>query len=111
MIPDSIKIDNNGDFEIEDVIYGYDHDDHGIKIAINFTFEEIEEAYLLAKSKKHPQELKYGCHIDADKDLVYGDCELDFCAEKLDCPTAIKLQQQGKCKTDCKYWRPVEAKK
>lgn len=104
MIPDSIKIDDNGDFEIISKSWTGD-------VFLKLTFEEIEEAYLLAKSKKYPQEVKYGCHVDGDKSEVYDDCEFDFCANDLGCNYAIDLQKQGKCKTDCQYWRLVEVKK
>lgn len=102
MIPKSIKIDNNGDFYISDF-----HDDE----ISHFTFEEIEESYLLAKSKKYPETVKYGCYVDGDKAKVYDDCEIDFCANDLGCSYAIDLQKQGKGKTDCQYWRPIEIKK
>ena len=109
MIPESIKIDDNGDFEINKTIYGYDYDDHGINVIINFTFEEIEEAYLLAKSKKEQQNkpIKYACHVDADK----GDGEVyDMCCledDPYECTFAVDLYQRRKCKTDCQYWRQI----
>lgn len=105
MIPENIKIDENGDFEIE----AY-HPNVG-DVYKYFTFEQIEEAYLLAKSKKYPETVIYGCHVDSDKSKVYDDCELDFCTYSLACPFAIELKKQGKCKTDCQYWRVVEVKK
>lgn len=49
MIPESIKIDDNGDFE---VIYTYWYDGEEMEKELLFTFEEIEEAYFLAKSKR-----------------------------------------------------------
>jgi hypothetical protein len=103
-----IIVDDNGDFEIEKTIYGYDYDDNGIKISIDFTFEQIEEAYLLAKSKKYPDRVKYGCHVE---DEILDDCVFDGGYSISDCKHAEMLDMIEKCKTDCQYWRPIEVKK
>jgi hypothetical protein len=58
MIPESIKIDDDGSFYI--TIYDFTE---------RITFECIEEAYLLAKSKKYPQKVKYGCHVDEHEEV------------------------------------------
>jgi len=96
MIPESIKIDDNGDFEIKVTSV------QELTYLSFFTFEEIEEAYLLAKSKK-----QHGCYVDSDKGdgEIYSTCCID---ENYDnCGYAGLI----KCKTDCQYWQPVEVKK
>ena len=49
----------------------------------------------------------YGCYID--------DCDGDLCVfdstdewEVVDCTIAVKLQNQGKGKLDCKHWKMDE---
>lgn len=44
--PDRIKIDEDGDFEISYIDTDYQ------ECSLYYTFEEIEEAYLLAKAKR-----------------------------------------------------------
>jgi hypothetical protein len=108
MIPESIKIDDNGDFEITSEKYnGYGYEEH----VINFTFEEIEEAYLLARSKKYPEKVKYGCYLmhDEHKGKIFQDCLFD--SDLTLCGMAINLHKEGKYKKDCRYWHPVEVKK
>ena len=97
MIPESIKIDDNGDFDVISKSWTGD-------VFLKLTFEEIEEAYLLAKSKR-----KHGCHVDADKGEIYDDCCIDL--GYIDCSFASGLIDDGQCKTDCQYWRPFEVKK
>lgn len=106
MIPESIKIDDNGDFEIIE-------NDGYYSCFFSFTFEEIEEAYLLAKSKREQQNkhIKYGCHVDVKHGQeIYNDCVFDN-DRTADCTHACDLEELGKCKTDCEYWRSVEVKK
>lgn len=99
MIPESIEIDENGDFEVRS---------NGT-LFYKWSFEQIEEAYLLAKNKRPP--IIYGCHIDEDQGEIYNDCELDEFENRFDCKYAKRLKGLNKCKTDCQYWRPVEVKK
>lgn len=113
MIPERIKVDNNGDFKFYPPEHNPLHDAYDREMAkiYKFTFEEIEEAYLLAKRKRDQQNkpIKYGCHINEQINEVYDDCELDN--DKHQCTFAYSLFEQGKCKTDCQYWRPIEVNK
>lgn len=114
MIPENIKIDDDGDFKFYPQKHNPLNDAYENEMAkiYKFTFEEIEESYLLAKSKKYPELVKYGCHVDEDKGEVFDDCEIEYeNSDYIGCKYAKKLKQQGKCKTDCQYWRPIGVKK
>jgi len=102
MTPENIKIDEDGDFEISYIDREYQ------ECILYFTFEQIEEAYLLSKSKKYPESVKYGCHVE---DEILDDCVFDGNYSISDCKHAERLNMDGKCKTDCQYWRPIEVKK
>lgn len=107
MIPESIKIDDDGDFEIS-----YTDSDYQ-ECILYFTFEEIEEAYLFSKSKRENKNtpIKYGCHVN----VIQGDDVIDNCVFDDDtiteCTFACDLEEQGKGKFSCQYWRAVEVKK
>ena len=109
MIPDSIRIDDNGDFEIE--VNGF----HGVSFTGIFTFKEIEKAYLLANSKRNQQikSEKHACYVNfeqsKDEKDIYDTCCLE--TDPSDCTFAEGSRVEGKCKTECQYWRPIEVKK
>ena len=60
-----------------------------------------------------PKEQRFGCFVDIDEDppLLRYDCVLDadYVGNGVeDCFDAKRLLKQGKSKTSCKFWRPID---
>ena len=52
----------------------------------------------------------HGCHVDLDDDMEPDGCVLDEGSPHT-CVYADRLLREGKNKTACNYWKPIEVKK
>jgi len=52
----------------------------------------------------------HGCHVDLDEGIEPDGCVLDE-GRPEKCIYAKRLHREGKDKTACKYWQPIEVKK
>ena len=52
----------------------------------------------------------HGCHVDLDDDMEPDGCVLDEGSPRK-CVHADRLLREGKNKTACKYWKPIEVKR
>lgn len=73
----------------DDVLYASSH------------YRIAERAWIAAIEST--KEKRFGCHISSD---AIDSIRCDW--NPFMCPVAKKLIQQGKSKTDCPYWRPIE---
>ena len=52
----------------------------------------------------------HGCHVDLEDGTEPEGCVLDE-GKPMNCIYAMRLHREGKDKTACKYWQPIEGKK
>lgn len=56
------------------------------------------------------QPVPHGCHVDLDDDMEPDGCVLDEGSPRK-CVHADRLLREGKDKTACEYWKPIEVKR
>ena len=56
------------------------------------------------------QPIPHGCHVDLDPGMKPDGCVLDENRPEK-CVYARRLVREGKDKTACEYWQPIEVKK
>ena len=52
----------------------------------------------------------HGCHVDLEDGVEPDGCVLDE-GKPMNCIYAMRLHREGKDKTACEYWKPIEVKK
>jgi hypothetical protein len=67
---------------------------------------QIEEALRAALAEPVP----HGCHVDLEEGMDPDGCVLDE-GRPSKCIYARSLVREGKGKTDCEYWQPIEVKR
>jgi hypothetical protein len=56
------------------------------------------------------QPVPHGCHVDLEEGMDPDGCVLDE-GRPSNCIYARCLVREGKGKTDCEYWQPIEVKR
>ena len=56
------------------------------------------------------QPVPHGCHIDLEPNMMPDGCVLDD-GTPYNCIYAQSLLREGKDKTSCEYWKPIEVKR
>lgn len=71
---------------------------------------EKESAAKAALRAALEQLVPHGCHCDLEEGMVPDGCVLDE-GRPDNCVYAPRLLREGKDKTACEYWKPIEVKR
>jgi hypothetical protein len=73
---------------------------------------EVDEGGKVASALRAAlaQPVPHGCHVDLDDDMEPDGCVLDEGSPRK-CVHADRLLREGKDKTACEYWKPIEVKR
>jgi hypothetical protein len=69
-----------------------------------------QERAITALKAALAQPVPHGCHVDLEEGMDPDGCVLDE-GRPSNCIYARCLVREGKGKTDCEYWQPIEVKR